>query len=166
MLGSVGYFPSYNLPIFLFGQWCLFQRNLGSDVSESLRFFNIIVGVSVVLDVLWVIGNWNSNGAFVKIIVLLNMIIKPLTFEAVQSLQQSYSLTLGSSRFGAGSVDSASNYARVAVHTNDFDESPELPTSNMPSNSSKVKKGSPTSTAILLPISDDLAKDTKDFSQL
>ncbi|KAF8489574.1 hypothetical protein JB92DRAFT_1366168 [Gautieria morchelliformis] len=70
--------PPYNFPLFLFGIYT--QER--SEPTDSLKLFTGLLGVSAVLDFIWMFIN-NQNG-FIKAISILILILKVPTFFATQ----------------------------------------------------------------------------------
>lgn len=82
--------PPYALPIFLFGIWAIQV----TETYEPLRIFAGFVGGSLLLDIIWLFNGEPST--MVKIILILNWLLKILTFLSIMA-----SLRHRGDRFGA-----------------------------------------------------------------
>jgi len=69
--------PNYNFPLFLFGTYAS-ER---TESPDSLRLFSGLLGVSSVLDLIWVIRN-HQNG-FIRMLTIINLLLKAPTMFAV-----------------------------------------------------------------------------------
>ncbi|KAF9509361.1 hypothetical protein BS47DRAFT_161995 [Hydnum rufescens UP504] len=70
--------PSYNFPLFLFGTYAS-ER---SESSDSLRLFFGLLGVSIPLDLIWLIKTNDQNG-LIKFLSIINLLLKAPTIFAV-----------------------------------------------------------------------------------
>ncbi|KAF8527917.1 hypothetical protein BU17DRAFT_81154 [Hysterangium stoloniferum] len=71
--------PTYNFPLFLFGIYT--QER--SEAGDSSKLFTVFLGVSGVLDFIWMLKNSDQN-PFIKAISILILILKVPTFFAAQ----------------------------------------------------------------------------------
>jgi len=73
-------FPSYNLPVFLYGLYTLEK----ADSFEPLRIFTGFVGTSFFLDIFWFFTETGSNqSGFLRFLTILNLLLKIPTFFAL-----------------------------------------------------------------------------------
>ncbi|KAI9244506.1 hypothetical protein BY458DRAFT_529622 [Sporodiniella umbellata] len=88
LLSSVTINPSYNVPIFFFGIWAYNYR----ESTSPLKTFTGALGLSVVLDVVWLIARpalQESLSGFVTFMSIISLILKPVTlFAATRQLQE------------------------------------------------------------------------------
>ncbi|CCA69413.1 hypothetical protein PIIN_03313 [Serendipita indica DSM 11827] len=90
--------PTYNLPIFLFG---IYAQNY-IESHEPLRMFVGFVGVSWLLDLIWLFNN--DPATLIKILIILAWMLKMLTFA---------SLLLGLRRRSGGGLPGLGDYTHA-----------------------------------------------------
>ncbi|GAA97725.1 uncharacterized protein L969DRAFT_55320 [Mixia osmundae IAM 14324] len=120
---AAGSSPSYNLPIALYGLLVVDKD------PESLRTFAILHLLSFVLDIIWLTNYASYSSSFALFLVVINFVLKPVTFLAVlANLKQRNEPALPSS-FGNQQVWSMPGgynaQAQASAPYQSFSEAPE-----------------------------------------
>ncbi|GAA5835193.1 hypothetical protein JCM11251_006640 [Rhodosporidiobolus azoricus] len=74
-LAALSSAPIWNIPVSLYGLAVIHQE--GAQAGEAVRTFIAVLGGSFLLDVIWFVSN--STHGLARLVVLLNLLLKPVT---------------------------------------------------------------------------------------